>query len=401
MAGHRTPWIVVDDDRWITVHPNEGKGRPVLVDEHGKIKGGMGGKFNGRRIDDPKIPRSEEAQKRYETRKAAGTANKRYTLAPLIGAGKSSNTIDIDAIKNSFLEEKTPEEMALTYKKLITSGLADWNEKTRPKNEKERAERKAAFKQILKNISNETLSSDVGISFDSCPDCVVKLFKVFGNNMRYTILTDRKLKDSAYCKADGIYIGYNEPSSRGNSPKGVESSGHTGTIRHEAGHYVDMALAKIIGAKSSFISSHDAEFAHAVEITRKALYEKDPDNQRRKRFKPKYLEWLGVKYVDLGSRMLLPDLDLENRPDHFRKFCFCSPVSDIFSALTKDRLRDSFGHKRSYWNQGGKEYERSEIFANLMNMYAGKNKDEWNVFKNEFPELAVAFVNIFKKAGVM
>lgn len=39
------------DDAWITVHPNAGAGRPVLLDDEGYIKGGMGGKFNGQRID--------------------------------------------------------------------------------------------------------------------------------------------------------------------------------------------------------------------------------------------------------------------------------------------------------------------------------------------------------------
>ena len=40
------------DDAWITVHPNaSGPGSPVLLDDNGYIKGGMGGKFTGQRID--------------------------------------------------------------------------------------------------------------------------------------------------------------------------------------------------------------------------------------------------------------------------------------------------------------------------------------------------------------
>lgn len=43
---------VCEDDAWITVHPNaSGPGSPVLLDDEGYIKGGMGGKFNGQRID--------------------------------------------------------------------------------------------------------------------------------------------------------------------------------------------------------------------------------------------------------------------------------------------------------------------------------------------------------------
>lgn len=43
---------VCEDDAWITVHPNaSGPGSPVLLDDEGYIKGGMGGKFTGQRID--------------------------------------------------------------------------------------------------------------------------------------------------------------------------------------------------------------------------------------------------------------------------------------------------------------------------------------------------------------
>jgi len=42
---------IARDDAWITVHPNSGTGRPVLLDDEGYIKGGMGGKFTGQRID--------------------------------------------------------------------------------------------------------------------------------------------------------------------------------------------------------------------------------------------------------------------------------------------------------------------------------------------------------------
>ena len=41
-----------DKDRWITVHPNgpDKTGSPVKIGPHGEVKGGMGGKFNGRHI---------------------------------------------------------------------------------------------------------------------------------------------------------------------------------------------------------------------------------------------------------------------------------------------------------------------------------------------------------------
>ncbi len=61
-----------DADRWITVKPNgaQNKGRPALIDESGTIKAGMGGKFNGRSIDD--IPRGENphpvTEEKYQAR---------------------------------------------------------------------------------------------------------------------------------------------------------------------------------------------------------------------------------------------------------------------------------------------------------------------------------------------
>ena len=73
------------DDAWITVHPNSGTGRPVLLDDEGYIKGGMGGKFNGQRID--LIPRQNQGLKKELS--GAENANKsmpgflrteRYTL---------------------------------------------------------------------------------------------------------------------------------------------------------------------------------------------------------------------------------------------------------------------------------------------------------------------------------
>jgi len=63
---------IAADDQWITVHPNgpDGKGRPALIDESGTIKAGMGGKFNGRNIDD--VPRGKNphpvTEEKYQAR---------------------------------------------------------------------------------------------------------------------------------------------------------------------------------------------------------------------------------------------------------------------------------------------------------------------------------------------
>ena len=51
-----------DEAKWITVHPNgkgEGKGRPALIDsESGAVLGGMGGKFNGKKITEARSTKS-------------------------------------------------------------------------------------------------------------------------------------------------------------------------------------------------------------------------------------------------------------------------------------------------------------------------------------------------------
>ena len=58
-----------DADKWITVHPNgaNGVGRPALIGENGEVKGGMGGKFNGQKINEVRKsfvgPKSHEVNK--------------------------------------------------------------------------------------------------------------------------------------------------------------------------------------------------------------------------------------------------------------------------------------------------------------------------------------------------
>ena len=68
--------FAMDADKWITVHPNgsEGKGRPALIDgETGRVKAGMGGKFNGEKISEvrksftgPKTPTNEQKKQAAE-----------------------------------------------------------------------------------------------------------------------------------------------------------------------------------------------------------------------------------------------------------------------------------------------------------------------------------------------
>jgi len=61
--------VLADADKWITVKPNgpDHTGRPVLLGEGGEIKGGMGGKFNGKNIGEV---RKSAAEKKGQSKTA-------------------------------------------------------------------------------------------------------------------------------------------------------------------------------------------------------------------------------------------------------------------------------------------------------------------------------------------
>lgn len=77
------------DDDWITVKPNgpEHKGRPVLIDGEGKIKAGMGGKFNGSKISEYKKNKEQAGEnKKTEKNNASQTAK--------LESGKTTSPIE-------------------------------------------------------------------------------------------------------------------------------------------------------------------------------------------------------------------------------------------------------------------------------------------------------------------
>lgn len=86
------------DDRWITVHPNgaNNTGRPALIDENGTIKAGMGGKFNGRNIDD--VPRGENphpvTEEKHQARQQRQAQKQRGSSSPLDVSKLSDQEID-------------------------------------------------------------------------------------------------------------------------------------------------------------------------------------------------------------------------------------------------------------------------------------------------------------------
>lgn len=106
--------VAEDGDRWITVRPNgaNGKGRPALIDEtSGTIKAGMGGKFNGRSIDD--IPRGKNphpvTEGKYRARQQR-LAQKNSGNTPSAGGSYASmSKADIQAAATRGVEKNMPD----------------------------------------------------------------------------------------------------------------------------------------------------------------------------------------------------------------------------------------------------------------------------------------------------
>lgn len=114
---------VCEDDAWITVQSNGG-GRHVLLGDDGTIKAGMGGKFNGQRID--LIPRNNPGLKKYaqgydpaNTVKPGFLRTFRYNLkAPQNVASQATQ----HAQKQSTIENNStaPEELSQTLPGAVT-----------------------------------------------------------------------------------------------------------------------------------------------------------------------------------------------------------------------------------------------------------------------------------------
>lgn len=106
-------WGGTQDDRWITVKPNgaNNTGRPALIDENGTVKAGMGGKFNGRNIDD--IPRGKNphpvSEERYQARQER-LAKKSANNASSAGGGYASmSKTDLRAAVTRGVDKSTPD----------------------------------------------------------------------------------------------------------------------------------------------------------------------------------------------------------------------------------------------------------------------------------------------------
>lgn len=78
----------MDENKWITVHPNgpNNEGRPALIDgESGKVKGGMGGKFTGKKISEAHTENPEIKNQKTEPNSPKLTQNEKSALSSYSG----------------------------------------------------------------------------------------------------------------------------------------------------------------------------------------------------------------------------------------------------------------------------------------------------------------------------
>jgi hypothetical protein len=110
----RADSVRADADRWITVHPNGGgAGTPALIGEDGTVKGGLGGKFNGKNIKDAhgtKKFTSGETNKETEARNKTKPENK--VAQPIAKEAKQPYNAPLD---NKTSEDSKMENGKISY----------------------------------------------------------------------------------------------------------------------------------------------------------------------------------------------------------------------------------------------------------------------------------------------
>ncbi len=175
--------LLAMDSRWITVKPNgaENKGSPVKIDESGRIEAGMGGRFNGEKINEvrksfvgAKTPSKEhlaavgkEAAHRSELAEISSSIDKNFTAG---NVQELNNTTT--KLFNRYIDKSIPENIRKEYGEL----------------------RKQVFKKIdeLKNISTGATSKTVTQPEKNQPNNVKE--EIGGNNNK-TVTTEPKIPD--------------------------------------------------------------------------------------------------------------------------------------------------------------------------------------------------------------
>ena len=231
-----------DADQWITVHPggkgpktdgsgNKG-GTPVLIDdETGKIKGGMGGKFKGQKINE---------------------------------------------IRKDFVGPKTPDKIKKSRPKKAnapTVPVQTVQQQAAPSVEDIEKKRKAISKMFSK-VPKE-LKPYVTNAFIGADASLTGAIKATCKNMTYSPTKE----GVSHCDVFGVKINHAAPKEYAHL---FSENSISGTIRHEIGHYIDRMCGWI---------SSELSFNSAVEET----IGKISSDSNEHGVQEKYLALLGFK----------------------------------------------------------------------------------------------------------
>lgn len=362
------------DDAWITVHPNAGgKGSPVLLDDEGYIKGGMGGKFTGQRID--LMPR--KTQTMPESGLNATERIKRYNL------------------KNGTKREQ--------------------------------------LQHVFRGITDPAKNEETAIAFYNAPDDLVYALGQQISDVNFKVGKGKE-KTAGYWdpRTKQVVIGAEERASSDAAAKGrysdpafVEYNNGDGTIRHEFGHALDDKMDGLFAqtmpekeyrelfhkymigeidklppqrqtesgdkrTNSEYASSNSKAFVDGCTAAEKRIWTrlgvgkgKVPNAEIAQAFGLKY-DGYGGYYADRDASG--PVLSK------------CSPLSDILAALSGGKLGGFWKHSDGYWRSGGMSARRTEIFANLTNLYASSDRRGWNEAERLFPELTNSYKEVLARA---
>ena len=356
------------DDAWITVHPNAGgKGSPVLLDDEGYIKGGMGGKFTGQRID--LMPR--KTQTMPESGLNATERIKRYNL------------------KNG-----TKRELLETH----FSGVSDLSQR-----------------------------QEIASAFYYAPDDLIRAISNKFESIETTKGTGDHANNSFYDSKTGkVIIGENDKAQREQWAKDgtfshaeyKEYNNFDGQMRHEFGHALDDKHGTNFFSKKpesvyaeevkrymsgelneppskyitesgkdgyTYASTTSKDFIDGVKATQSRIWQKDgtPD--------PKVIKAFGLLKSNIDDEYV-PNYDNPNAV-----LAKCAPLSDTLSALTGGKLHGFWDHGADYWNTYGDGAARTEIFANLTNIYASPDRKAWEATEQLFPELASGYKKVLAR----
>ena len=370
-ANYARETLAQDADKWITVHPGgkgpkaNGKGNkggtPVLIDgETGRVKGGMGGKFNGMHISESRKtftgPRRTEAQAKAQAAKAA--AAKPAAAKPIASAVSG-------AIKASEGSKKMRSYLGDQHYQKASEMLT-----AAPK------EAKGAWDAFENDLKVDSSSSSKrayfdprsgGITFNLEKDAkgapnrkpFEVMFHEFGHNLDYVaaqkVLGLSKFECFSNSYKEGLF---------------------PNTIREEVAEYVKAELKKF---KTSFKQSSDK--VQWMEEHKGAFSPYDVS------YYGKYPEYLkpSAKYVYKEIAHRLSQIPADEQ----------AAIQDIFEGASDAKIQAGWGHGKAYW-KNSRQNLATEAFANLLSSVVA-NKSAYDRIKQMLPKSVGVFEDMMRE----